>query len=186
MQETISRLKKPLSTSGSAFVPILEDPADVLTNIIVLSRDAPEFYDKYNNKVTTLGDAPEWYSEHQPEFIAALDAASGQTSSAGYHAMGVALRDFVLHHGWQQSSALAFVTKIMARSLSPVAALANLVMKAYLKFTDPETAQFVPTLWCAHCAARRAWTRIPCQHSWMTLTNSHRLSLCISLQAWSG
>ena len=57
--------------------------------------------------------------------------------------MGVALRDLVLHHGWQQSSALAFVTKIMARSSSPVAALANLVIKAYLKLTDPETEQFV-------------------------------------------
>ena len=31
----------------------------------------------------------------------------------------------------------------MARSSSPVAALANLVIKAYLKLTDPETAQFV-------------------------------------------
>ena len=57
--------------------------------------------------------------------------------------MGVALRDLVLRHGWQQSAALAFVTKIMARSSSPVAALANLVIKAYLKLTDPETAQFV-------------------------------------------
>ena len=31
----------------------------------------------------------------------------------------------------------------MARPSSPVAALANLVIKAYLKLTDPETAQFV-------------------------------------------
>ena len=61
----------------------------------------------------------------------------------GYHAIGVALRDLILHHGWQQSSALAFVCKIMARPSSPVAALANLVVKAYLKLTDPETAQFV-------------------------------------------
>ena len=61
----------------------------------------------------------------------------------GYHAIGVALRDLVLHHGWQQSSALAFVCKIMARPSSPVAALANLVVKAYLKLNDPETAQFV-------------------------------------------
>jgi hypothetical protein len=123
-------------------VPILEDPADVLTNIIVLSRDAPDFYDKHKKKVTTLGDALEWYSEHQPDFIAALDAASGQTSTVGFHAMGVALRDLVLHNDWQHSSALAFIVKIMARSASPVAALANLVVKAYLKLTDPETAQF--------------------------------------------
>ena len=141
VQETINRLQKP--HGGSAFVPILEDPADILTNIIVLSRDAPKIYDKHKKKVTTLGDALEWYSEHRPEFIAALDAASGQTSSAGYHAMGVALRDLVLHHGWQQSPALAFLTKFMARQSSPVAALANLVIKAYLKLTDPETAQFV-------------------------------------------
>jgi hypothetical protein len=124
-------------------VPILEDPADVLTNIIVLSRDAPDFYDKHKRKVTTLGDALEWYTENRPEFLAALDAASAQTSVVGFHAMGVALRDLVLHHGWQQSSGLAFITKIMARSASPVAALANLVIKAYLKLTDPETAQFV-------------------------------------------
>ena len=82
-------------------------------------------------------------TERRPDFIAALDAASGQTSSVGFHAMGVALRDLVLHHGWQQSSGLAFITKIVARSASPVAALANLVIKAYLKLTDPETAQFV-------------------------------------------
>ena len=61
----------------------------------------------------------------------------------GYHAIGVALRDLVLHHGWQQSSAVAFVCKIMARPSSPVAAVANLVVKAYLKLTDLETAQFV-------------------------------------------
>ena len=78
---------------------ILEDPADVLTNIIVLSRDAPDFYEKHKKKVTTLGDALEWYTEHRPDVITALDAASGQTSSVGYHAMGVALRDLVLHHG---------------------------------------------------------------------------------------
>ena len=141
VQQTITRLQKPLH--GSAFVSILEDPADVLTNIIVLSRDAPDFYDKHKKKVTALGDALEWYSEHRPDFLAALDAAAGQTSTAADHAMGVAIRDLVLHHGWQQSSALAFVTKIMARSASPVAALANLVIKAYLKPTDPETAQFV-------------------------------------------
>ena len=141
VQETINRLQKPLH--GSVFVPILEDPADVLTNIIVLSRDAPDFYDKHKRKVTTLGDALEWYSEHRPDFIAALDAASGQPSVVGFHTMGVALRDLVLHHGWQQSSGLAFITKIMARPASPVAALANLVIKAYLKLTDPETANFV-------------------------------------------
>jgi len=42
-------------------VPILEDPADVLTNIIVLSWDAPDFYDKHKKKVTTLGDALEYF-----------------------------------------------------------------------------------------------------------------------------
>ena len=42
------------------FVPILEAPADVITNIIVLSRDAPDFYEKHKKKVTTLGDALEW------------------------------------------------------------------------------------------------------------------------------
>ena len=141
VQETINKLQRPLH--GSAYVPILEDPADVITNIIVLSRDAPEFYEKHKKKVTTLGDALEWYSEHRPEFITALDAASCQTSSVGYHAIGVALRDLVLHHGWQQASAQAFVCKIMARPSSPVSALANLVIKAYLKLTDPETAQFV-------------------------------------------
>ena len=109
----------------------------------MLSRDAPEFYEKHKKKATALGDALEWYSEHRPEFITALDAASGQTSSVGYHAIGVALRGLVLHHGWQQPSALAFVCKIMAHPSSPVAALANLVIKAYLKLTDPETAQFV-------------------------------------------
>ena len=50
----INRLQKPLH--GSAFVPILKDPADVLTNIIVLLQDAPDFYDKHKRKVTTLGD----------------------------------------------------------------------------------------------------------------------------------
>ena len=137
VQETINKLQKP--HRGSVFVPILEDPADVVTNIIVLSWDAPDFYEKQKKKVTTLGDALEWYSEHRPEFITALDAASGQTSSVGYHAIGVALRDLDLHHGWQQSSVLVFVCKIMARPSSPVAALANLVVKAYLKLTDPET-----------------------------------------------
>ena len=122
-------------------MPILKEPgpADVITNNTVLSWDAPEFYDKHKKKVATL----EWYTEHRPDFITALDAASGQTSSVGYHAMGVALRGPVLHHGWQQSSALAFVCKIMARSSSPVAALANLIIKAYLELTDPETAQIV-------------------------------------------
>lgn len=59
--------------------------------------------------------------------------------------MGVALCGPVLHRGWQQSSAMAFVCKIMARPSRPVAALANLAVKAYLKLTDPETAaaQFV-------------------------------------------
>ena len=127
VQETINRLQRPLH--GSSFVPILEDPADVITNISVLSRDAPEFYEKHKKKVTILGDALDWYSKHRPEFITALDAASCQTSSVGYHAIGVALRDLVLHHGWQQSSALAFVCKIMARPSSPMAALANLVIK---------------------------------------------------------
>ena len=79
VQETINRLQRPLN--GSAFLPILEDPADVVTNIIVLSRDAPDFYDKHKKKVTTLGDALEWYSEHRADFIAALDAASGQSST---------------------------------------------------------------------------------------------------------
>ena len=76
VQETINKLQRP--HHGASYVPILEDPADVVTNIIVLSRDAPEFYEKHKKRVTTLGDALEWYSEHRPEFITALDAASCQ------------------------------------------------------------------------------------------------------------
>ena len=60
---------------------ILEDSADGITNVIVLSRDAPDFYERHTKKVTTLGDALEWYTEHRPDFVTALDAATSQRSA---------------------------------------------------------------------------------------------------------
>ena len=48
-----------------------------------------------------------------------------------------------MHHGWTQIAALAFSCKLLARKASVVSSVANLVMKAYAKLLDAETASFV-------------------------------------------